>query len=252
MMLKKIPVLIDNYIWILYNKNNFCIIIDPGESDLILKEIKEHKWFPVAILLTHNHLDHVSGVKNIVKHYPEIIVFGPQETIENNINVVVQPNEKIFLLNKEFFVLFTPGHTLGHVAYYNKPYLFCGDTVFSAGCGKVYDKRYLDMYNSIKIIASFPDETILCCAHEYTLSNLIFSMSILPHDRLIKNYYNKIKIIIENQRSSLPTYISIEKKINIFFRTKENFLKEAIGLDYNCSCLETFTSLRIKKDFFWS
>ncbi|QCI19814.1 MAG: hydroxyacylglutathione hydrolase [Buchnera aphidicola (Brevicoryne brassicae)] len=252
MMLKIIPILTDNYVWILYDKKNFCIIIDPGLSKPILKEIKKHKWFPVAILLTHNHIDHTGGVKNIIKHYPNITVFGPFETRDSNVNKIVNDGDKLFILNKEFFVFFTPGHTLGHVTYYSKPYLFCGDTVFSGGCGRVYNKKYLDMYNSIQKILSFPNETVLCCSHEYTLSNLDFSMSILPEDKDIKNFYKKTKKIIEIKKTSLPSYILLEKKINLFLRTDEYSLREAMRLDRNCNSLEVFIKLRVKKDYFWS
>lgn len=249
MILKKIPILSDNYVWILCNIHGFCIIIDPGSSKPVIKEIKKKKWIPIAIFLTHNHIDHVGGVKKIVEHFPKITVFGPDET-KQNVNKIVTDGDKIVILDKIFYVFFTPGHTSGHISYYSSPYLFCGDTLFSAGCGRVYQKKHLEMYCSLKIISSFPNNTLLCCSHEYTLSNLKFSMFYFPNDDFIKLYFKYIKKKIDFQKSSLPSYIFFEKKINVFLRTDENFIKESIGLSRHTS-FEVFLDLRLKKDF-WS
>ncbi|QCI20970.1 hydroxyacylglutathione hydrolase [Buchnera aphidicola (Hyperomyzus lactucae)] len=250
MFLKKIPVLIDNYIWILFNTHNFCIIIDPGLSDPVIQEIEKKKWHPIAILLTHNHLDHTGGVKKIVYRYPNITVFGPAEIKKKYVNKIVTEGDKIIILDKTFHVFFTPGHTPGHISYYSKPYLFCGDTLFSGGCGRVYKQKYLEMYCSLKLIKSFPNNTIICCAHEYTLSNLQFSLSILPHDKTIHIFFKRIENLIKLGRSSLPAYIFFEKKINLFLKTNEFSLKKSMGLKESCTDYEVFVKLRLKKDFF--
>ncbi len=250
MIVKNISALVDNYIWILYDIHRFCIIIDPGLSDPVMQEIEKKKLYPIAILLTHYHVDHTSGVKNLIKYYPNMNIFGPRETEKNYVNKVVKSGDKLILLNKTFSVFYTPGHTLGHVSYYSKPYIFCGDTLFSGGCGRVYNEKYLDMYHSIKMISFLPNYTMLCCAHEYTLSNLSFSMFLLPHDNNIKNYYEKIQNLIRLGKSSLPSYIFFEKKINLFLRTNERYLKERMGLKKNATSFETFKKLRIKKDVF--
>ncbi|CAL4326308.1 hydroxyacylglutathione hydrolase [Buchnera aphidicola] len=250
MILKKIPILDTNYVWILCNQNKFCIIIDPGSSKEVIQKIQENKWFPTAILLTHNHIDHVGGVKKIVQYYPNITVFGPKETIKNGCNNPVSGGDEIFLLNRKFYVYFTPGHTPGHISYYSKPYLFCGDTLFSGGCGRVYKDDYLNMFNSINFISFFPDFTMLCCSHEYTLSNLYFSTFIFPEDKKIQVYYKKIKKIIDSGKSSLPSYIIFEKKINLFLRTNDTFLKKYFGLKMNCTNFEVFMKLRLEKDCF--
>ncbi|MCU4136979.1 hydroxyacylglutathione hydrolase [Buchnera aphidicola (Sitobion miscanthi)] len=250
MILKKIPILSDNYVWILCNIYGFCIIIDPGSSNPVIQEIKKKKWIPIAIFLTHNHLDHVGGVKKIVENFPKITVFGPDET-KQIVNKVVTDGDKIIILDKIFYVFFTPGHTSGHISYYSSPYLFCGDTLFSAGCGRVYQKKYLEMYCSLKIISSFPNNTLLCCSHEYTLSNLKFSMFYFPNDDFIKLYFKYIKKKIDFQKSSLPSYIFFERKINVFLRTDENFIKESIGLSNRHTSFEVFLDLRLKKDV-WS
>lgn len=250
MFLKIIPILDNNYVWIIYDAHRFCTIIDPGLSDPIIKVIEEEKLIPITILLTHNHIDHVEGVRKIVKKYPKIIVFGPLETKKHGVNNIITGGDKIPFLNKKFYVFSTPGHTEGHVSYYMKPYIFCGDTLFSGGCGRVYNKKYLEMFNSIKLISLLPEDTILCCSHEYTLSNLMFSMFILPNDKKIKLYFKKIKNLIKLKKTSLPSYIFYEKDINLFLRTKENILRNAIGLHESSSSLEVFIKLRLIKDVF--
>lgn len=250
MILTSISALKDNYIWILYDSNSFCIIIDPGISEIVIKKIEKKKWNPIAILLTHNHLDHVGGVKGIIKKYPNIIVFGPEETKKFGANKIIKKGDKINLLKKEINVFFTPGHTLGHVSYYVKPYLFCGDTLFSGGCGRVFENKFFEMYKSINFIKSLPNKTMLCCSHEYTLSNLIFSMSIIPFDRKIKKYLKKIKNIISLNKKSLPVSLEREKDINIFLRTKEEIVKKSLNLSINKSSFEVFVALRIRKDIF--
>ncbi|AHG60132.1 hydroxyacylglutathione hydrolase [Buchnera aphidicola] len=250
MILENISILSDNYVWFLYDTNNFCIIIDPGLSEPIIEKIKKKKWNPVAILLTHSHSDHTEGVSEIIQNYPSVTIFGPKETRKNSVNRIVSGGEKLFLLNKTVYVLPTPGHTLGHVSYYMKPYFFCGDTLFSGGCGRVYKERYLEMYNSIKLISSFPDNTMLCCSHEYTLSNLSFAKFILPEDNMIKIYYKKIKKLRYLNKSSLPCYIFFEKKINLFLRTDEKILKKFMGLKNSLTDLEVFIQLRLRKNYF--
>lgn len=250
MFLKAIPVLKDNYAWVIYNKSYHCIIVDPGQSDIIIQFIEKNKLIPIAILLTHNHSDHVNGIKEIKKRYSKISIFSPRDVKKNKLNKTITKYNKIRILNKEILNFHTPGHTSEHVAYYIKPYMFCGDTLFSGGCGRVYNKQYLKLFNSIKLISSFPRETLLCCGHEYTLSNIIFSMSILPNDKNIQMYYKKIKQIISSNKPTLPVYLYHEKLINLFLRTDQNVVKKAINSKITDTPLDIFIKLRLKKDHF--
>ncbi|WAI18594.1 MAG: hydroxyacylglutathione hydrolase [Buchnera aphidicola (Acyrthosiphon caraganae)] len=251
MMIKKILILVDNYVWFLYDIRGFCLIVDPGLSEPVIQLIEKEKWHPKAILLTHNHIDHTGGVQKIVERFPQITVFGPKETKQYGVNKIVTEGDKIIILDKIFYVFFTPGHTSGHVSYYSNPYLFCGDTLFSGGCGRVYLNKYLEMYNSIQKISSLPNNTFLCCSHEYTVSNLKFSIFLCPDDKLINLYFEKIKNRLILGKSSLPSYILFEKKVNLFLRTNEDSLKKAMGLKKSCTSFEVFLNLRLKKDF-WS
>ncbi|WP_343154471.1 hydroxyacylglutathione hydrolase [Buchnera aphidicola] len=250
MMLINICALKDNYIWILYTRNNSCIIVDPGISEIVINKIIQKKLCPKAILLTHEHQDHTDGVKIILEKYPEIVVFGPEEIKNCHVHQIVKAGDTIRLLNNNIDIFSTPGHTLGHISYYLKPYLFCGDTIFSSGCGRVFQNNYLYMYNSIQLIKSFPNQTILCCAHEYTLANLIFAMHILPKDRNLIKYYKKIKKKIFLKKNIFPCYLYNEKKVNIFMRTDEFYLKKWINFKKNKNSFEIFCYLRKYKDFF--
>ncbi|WP_233970521.1 hydroxyacylglutathione hydrolase [Pectobacterium versatile] len=251
MNLISIPALQDNYIWLLSNKENRCVIVDPGEATQVLNALDQHSLFPEAILLTHHHNDHVGGVSELLKHYPNLPVFGPKETAKCDATYLVEEGNTVSLLNSEFSVIEVPGHTSGHIAYYNAPFLFCGDTLFSAGCGRIFEGTPKQMYESIQKISQFPDNTVVCCAHEYTLSNLKFSNAIWPEDPEIESYLHKISQIREKSQSSLPTSLGLERRINLFLRCHEIDLKRKLSKEpENIENWQVFEMLRSKKDCF--
>lgn len=139
---------------------------------------------------------------------------------------------------------------MGHISYYSYPFLFCGDVLFSGGCGRVFDNNYHLLFNSIKKIFSLPDETLIYSSHEYTIQNLMFSLSLLKNDKNIVSYYKKINSCYNNEFCSLPTTLGFEKKINIFLRTQEDLVKKSVNLSKFSSSIECFTKLRILKDFY--
>ncbi|XRX42427.1 MAG: hydroxyacylglutathione hydrolase [Buchnera aphidicola (Eriosoma harunire)] len=232
--LHPITALKDNYVWIISDPNKKCIIIDPGVSTPVLYTITKLNLIPIAILITHNHIDHVSGVLTISLKFPNIKIYGPSEAMQHNITHLLYGNETINLLSKKCKAISTPGHTRGHLSYYIDSYLFCGDTLFSGGCGKIYQEDYFMMFESFIKILKLPNNTNLCCGHEYTKKNLEFANMIYPHDKNIILYYNKIK----KSKNIIISTIKIEKKINIFFRlaldneltNKKNNLKKFIYL----------------------
>lgn len=234
----------DNFTWILHKKNQ-AIIIDPGEHNNVLKVIKKRLLTPIAIFFTHCHSDHFKGIFRLIKYYP-ITVYGPKKI--NNLKITI-PKKKIILLNKKFSVLFLPGHTIEHIGFYKKPWLFCGDTIFSGGCGKVYKKNYQMMYKSLQKIQSLPKNTLICPGHDYTLNNLKFALSIMPQDVFLKKYFNKIKKIKLDNRILYPTKLSLEKKINIFLRCNDMLLKKKLNL-LGIQSWKIFKILRDKKDKF--
>ncbi|MCK7228752.1 hydroxyacylglutathione hydrolase [Enterobacter asburiae] len=241
----------DNYIWVLVDDERRCVIVDPGESAPVLRAIKENGWHPEAILLTHHHNDHTGGVPELRAHFPHLVVYGPAEAQDKGITHVVEEGENILIREWEFSVFATPGHTLGHLCFYSKPYLFCGDTLFSGGCGRLFEGTPAQMYQSLQKINSLPDETIICCAHEYTLGNMKFSVSLLPEDRAIQDYYHKVKELRAKNQKTLPVTLKKERQINLFLRTNDIDLINKINQETNLQQPEQrFAWLRSKKDNF--
>lgn len=226
MNLISISALQDNYIWILNDQHRRCLIVDPGESAPILSALRKAGLTPTAALLTHNHHDHVDGVDEICNHFPELRVYGPHETDNKFSQISVKNGDKLVIGGLEWQVFATPGHTPGHISYYSTPYLFCGDTMFSAGCGRLLGGTSKQMYQSLQRLATLPDETLVCAAHEYTLSNLEFARSILPEDHDIHSYERKVRKMHEKKQSSLPSTLGLERKINLFLRCGDIDLKK--------------------------
>ncbi|MEL2243085.1 hydroxyacylglutathione hydrolase, partial [Leclercia adecarboxylata] len=204
MNLNSISAFQDNYIWVLSNDDGRCVIVDPGEAEPVLKAIEQNQWQPEAILLTHHHHDHVGGVAAICAKFPHLVVYGPAETQNKGTTRVVKDGEKILILGLEFSVIATPGHTSGHISYFSFPYLFCGDTMFSGGCGRLFEGTPSQMYQSFKKIDALPEDTLICCAHEYTLANMKFAMHILPEDTAIQEYYRKVNELRAKNQKTLP------------------------------------------------
>ncbi len=251
MNLNSIPAFQDNYIWVLSNDLGHCVIVDPGEAAPVLKAIEENQWQPQAILLTHHHHDHVGGVKELRQRFPDVVVYGPQETQDKGATQCVVEGDKLTLLDYEFSVFATPGHTLGHVSYYTIPYLFCGDTLFSGGCGRLFEGTADQMYQSFQKINALPPETVICCAHEYTLTNMKFAQHILPGDPAIEDYLNKVKQLRTKSQTTLPVTLENERRINVFLRTEDPDLIRVIDKETMLQQPNTrFAWLRSKKDAF--
>lgn len=223
----------DNYIWIIEEQKK-VIVIDPGEASGVLAYLERNVIEEVNILLTHKHDDHVGGVKAVVAQYPETIVYGPQETKEFN-DQTVHPGDTFAVYGKIFKVLDTPGHTEGHISYLMDNHLFCGDALFSGGCGRVFTGDYQAQYDTLQKFAQLPKSVKVYAAHEYTLTNLEFAQSIAPTNQVIGEALKDARKRHEDGQPTLPSTIGRELGINLFLCADN---------------VEEFTQLRKLRDHF--
>ena len=251
--IKPIKALSDNYIW-LVTTNEGSIVIDPGESKQIIDLVKSNEIDLEGILITHHHYDHTNGIEEILK-YKKVEVYGPKNNV-SSITKRVKQNDVFNLIGLKFEVIETPGHTLDHIAFYcfkdEKSILFCGDTLFSGGCGRVFEGTYSQMYESLKKLSKLPEDTQIFCGHEYTSSNLQFACAVEPNNQFIKEYNEEIIEKTKNGVPSLPSSLKIEHMINPFIRCNEENLIDNINKKFGevSSEIEIFSTLRKWKDDF--
>lgn len=233
-MLIPIPALTDNYIW-LYAREHFpAIVIDLPETSNLFDFLTQRQLVVEAVLLTHNHDDHVAGVAEFQRIYPDVPILGPRECAYKGATRIVDEGE-IVTSNYHIRVIPSGGHTANHVSYVVDGHLFCGDTLFSAGCGRVFTGDYAQMYDSLQRLKSLPDDTLVCCGHEYTLANLAFAEQVLTEKSAVENQLKIVRALRAEEQPSLPTTLALEKQINPFLQAKT---------------LEEFIRLRKAKDHF--
>jgi hydroxyacylglutathione hydrolase len=220
MNIEPIKAFTDNYIWAIVNETNKSLwVVDPGEAKPVIDYSAKHNLNLSGILITHHHYDHCGAVAELRQKYT-VPVYGPKHSDILATHVVVD-KQKIFLpeCDLSFEVLAIPGHTLEHIAYYcaEKHLLFCGDTLFSAGCGRVFEGTQQQMVDSLQILASLPDDTLVYCAYEYTLKNLQFAQLVEPQNENITRQLTFVHSL--EHKPSVPTTLALEKKMNPFLRT---------------------------------
>lgn len=212
----------DNYIWIIRGQSpRLAALVDPGEAAPVLAALPGLGITPAAILCTHHHGDHVGGIEELLRHYPELPVYGPSREAIPGITHPLHDGEPVDLpeLGLKFRVLDIPGHTRGHIAYYGHGWLFCGDTLFSAGCGRLFEGTAEQMYRSLSSLAALPDDTLMYCAHEYTLANLRFAATVEPGNPAISAWRVAAGEKLARGEPSLPTTLALERQINPFLRS---------------------------------
>ena len=243
----------DNYIW-LVSTNEGSIVVDPGESKKILNLIDNNEIDLKGVLITHHHFDHTNGLSDLLNERG-LEVYGPKNNV-NGINNIVKNNDKFTVIGIDFEVIEIPGHTLDHIAFYSfndgEPILFCGDTLFSGGCGRVFEGTFDQMFIALKKISKYPKETKIFCGHEYTLSNLKFALAVDENNEDLIEEYDNIKNIVDSGNPSLPTILEKELKINPFLRCDNHHIKNKIVSKFNTSDdeFEVFCALRQWKDNF--
>lgn len=243
-----VPCFDDNYIWVLQQGRD-AIAVDPGAAAPLRAFLERHELTLKAILITHRHNDHLGGVAELTSASP-VAVYGP--TGLAGISQAVSEGSHISLLGLDFEVWAIPGHTREHLAYRTPEALFCGDTLFSAGCGRVFDNTWAEMHASLVRIAKLPDATRLYPSHEYTQANLRFAQAVEPDNATIAARITEVTQLRASDQSTLPTTVAAEKNCNPFLRTREPAVIAAVRMQGGeaDSGLETFCSLRRWKDQF--
>jgi hydroxyacylglutathione hydrolase len=207
----------DNYIWLINEKSN-GIIVDPGDANPVLKKLAKNNINLVSILITHKHYDHIGGIEELINNYPNVQIYGP-ENIEFKFKYTIAKEGDVVSISGtsiKFYVLETPGHTLDHIVFVDKNNLFCGDTLFACGCGKLFEGTHQDMFKSLSKISTLSPSTKVYCAHEYTLENIKFALTIDGDNYQLNERYKKL----QNVEITIPSSLKEEFETNPFLRAK--------------------------------
>jgi hydroxyacylglutathione hydrolase len=247
-----VPAFESNYLWLVHDGKH-AAVVDPGAAEPILAALQEHGLALTAILLTHHHKDHVGGVPALLRHAP-VPVYGPRNDGIATVTVPLGEGDQVDVpgLALRLRVLAVPGHTLGHIAYLSEtpahPWLFCGDTLFAGGCGRMFEGTPAQLSTSLDRLAALPGHTAVYCAHEYTLANLAFAHAVEPGNGAIAE-----RIVRETAKRAqglptIPTTIACEQATNPFLRYRESAIAQQLQaagkLAASASPLETFAALR--------
>lgn len=211
----------DNYIWLIGCRDRPQVaIVDPGDADPVIEHLEREGLQPVAILITHHHGDHTGGVRELVQAYA-IPVYGPAHERIPALTHPVSEGSTISLdeCGLHFQVLDTPGHTRGHVCYVGHDALFCGDTLFTGGCGRLFEGTAEQMYTSLEKLRALPDETAVYCAHEYTQANLAFAVIAEPDNAATRERLEEVRRLRAEHLDTVPALLGLEKQTNPFLRS---------------------------------
>lgn len=228
MYLIPVPAFADNYLWLLHDGQR-ALVVDPGDADPVLRTLAQHGLQLESILVTHHHADHTAGV-DALREASGAKVYGPATEVIPRPFTPLRGGDTARALGLDFQILDVPGHTAGHIAFYTpscqlggieKPLLFCGDTLFSAGCGRLFEGTPAQMLASLDKLAALPGNTVVCCTHEYTLSNLRFALAVEPDNAELAAYQVRCARLREENQPTLPTSIAQELLVNPFLRTRQ-------------------------------
>ncbi len=249
-----IPAFSDNYIWLLRsNKSNRVTLIDPGNARRVLDKCQSDGLQVDNILITHHHSDHIGGVSQLKSVFPDTTVYGPANESIATVDIKLEEGDKIELeaLGASFTVMDVPGHTAGHIAYLGAGNLFCGDTLFACGCGRVFDGTMQQLCESLEKISQLPDETLVYCAHEYTLDNIGFAKWVEPKSQALLSRETTDFKAIDNNQATIPSTLGLEKQTNPFLRINlphiRKIAEQKAGRTLATNC-EVFAVLRTWKD----
>ena len=252
MKIEIIPCLNDNYSYLIFEKEtNTVSIVDPSEFNSCDRIVQKYKKLDY-ILNTHHHFDHVDGNLKLKKKYnSKVLGFDKDKERIPGIDIKLKDNQKFKIGDLEFKVIFVPGHTNGHISFYfeKEKILFSGDTLFSLGCGKVFEGTHKDMFNSLNKLKSLSPDTKIYCGHEYTKKNYDFCIKCDPENSFLKEKAKLINSKLKDNLPTVPSNLTDELKTNVFLRCNDKGLKQTLNLK-DCSDQEIFTKLRDLKDTF--
>ncbi|MBZ2187984.1 hydroxyacylglutathione hydrolase [Alcanivorax sp. JB21] len=258
--LHPIPAFHDNYIWALSDERGNALIVDPGTADPVIDYLDTHNLTLTTLLITHHHPDHTGGIQALLARSPEtpIAVYGPADEQIPGRTHALHDGDSITLPAPamRFEVIGVPGHTLGHIAFFadqrdvdEPPLLFCGDTLFAGGCGRLFEGTPAQMLASLDRLQALPADTLVCCAHEYTVSNLRFAAAVTPDDEAVNQRLTEMVHLRDAGKVTLPSTLAEERRSNPFLRADDPDVQasvpEARG-DRNA----VFAALRAWKDTF--
>lgn len=250
----------DNYIWAIsgHNKDKIALV-DPGDAAVCIDYLQKNNVILTDILITHHHKDHVGGIGKLLEYAESkawpVTVYGPASENIAQLDITLKENDSVNLtdLDCQFTVLDLPGHTQGHIAYHNDKILFCGDTLFSGGCGRLFEGTPEQMHHSLTKLANLADDTLIYCAHEYTQANLSFALAVEPNNRDLHNYVAQVNKKRQLQQATIPSNMALERQINPFLRCHKQSIKLA-AQDYSKqgqrSDSDVFSVIRAWKDSF--
>lgn len=257
MQVIRLTALSDNYIFLLHDpQQNIAAVVDPAEAEPVLKQLAQLNAELVAIFNTHHHNDHVGGNQQLIQKFPQVKVYGGAED-KGRIpgqQVFLQQGDRVEFADRVAEVLFVPGHTRAHIAYYfpsqtpDEPgELFCGDTLFAGGCGRLFEGTPAQMVESLTKLRSLPENTRVWCAHEYTLKNLQFALSVDSGNTELQKRLDEVKTQRSQGIATVPSLLGIEKLTNPFLRWEQPALQAAVNSN---DPIQTFARIRGLKDRF--
>ncbi|KAI4372466.1 hypothetical protein MLD38_010693 [Melastoma candidum] len=254
LQIELVPCLKDNYAYLLHDADTGTVgVVDPSESSPIIDVLSRKDWNLTYILNTHHHYDHTGGNAELKAKYGAKVIGS---TVDSDripgIDILLKDGDKWMFAGHEVLVIETPGHTRGHISFFfpGSGVIFTGDTLFSLSCGKLFEGTAKEMQESLNKIASLPDDTIVYCGHEYTLSNSKFALSIEPNNESLKSYAARVAHLRSKGLPAIPTTLKTEKLCNPFLRTSSTEIRQVLGISAGADDAEALRVIRQAKDDF--